>query len=166
MDVALNDATVLGVQADNGDLRIAPSGLIENAAGHLILGEGGPINVPPGQLVSISPDGTVFGSLPSEPATPPIELGKLLLLDASEQPLVRRVDGLFTPQDEQFKNTVFPQGPNVASLQSGALEGSNVNPIEAMIKMMDFSRSYEAQIKMISEIKSIDETGTTLMKLG
>ena len=48
MDVALNDATVLGVQADNGDiaftrrgdLRIAPSGLIENAAGHLILGEG------------------------------------------------------------------------------------------------------------------------------
>jgi flagellar basal body rod protein FlgF len=35
-----------------------------------------------------------------------------------------------------------------------------------MIKMMDFSRSYEAQIKMISEIKSIDETGTTLMKLG
>tara|TARA_Y100000991_G_scaffold174763_1_gene136683 strand:- start:62 stop:823 length:762 start_codon:yes stop_codon:yes gene_type:complete len=174
MDVALNNATVLGVQADNGDiaftrrgdLRIAPSGLIENAAGHLILGEGGPINVPPGQLVSISPDGTVFGSLPSEPATPPIELGKLLLLDASEQPLVRRVDGLFTPQDEQFKNTVFPQGPNVASLQSGALEGSNVNPIEAMIKMMDFSRSYEAQIKMISEIKSIDETGTTLMKLG
>ena len=104
--------------------------------------------------------------MPSEPATPPIELGKLLLLDASEQPLVRRVDGLFTPLDEQFKNTVFPTGPNVASLQSGALEGSNVNPIEAMIKMMDFSRSYEAQIKMISEIKSIDETGTTLMKLG
>ena len=174
MDIALNDATVLGVQLENGevaftrrgDLRIAPSGLIENAAGHLILGEGGPVNVPPGQLVSISPDGTVFGSLPNEPATPPIELGKLVLLDASEMPLVRRVDGLFTPLDAQFKNALFPTGPNVASLQSGALEGSNVNPIDAMIKMMDFSRSYEAQIKMISEIKSIDETGTTLMKLG
>ena len=84
----------LGIQGDNdeigftrrSDLRVAPSGLIENAAGHLILGEGGPINVPPGQLVSISPDGTVFGSLPSEPATPPIELGKLLLLSTSEQP--------------------------------------------------------------------------------
>ena len=87
MDIALNDATVLGVQLENGevaftrrgDLRVAPSGLIENAAGHLILGEGGPINVPPGQLVSISPDGTVFGSLPSEPATPPIELGLSLI---------------------------------------------------------------------------------------
>ena len=59
----------------------------------------------------------LFLVLASEPATPPIELGKLLLLDASEQPLVRRVDGLFTPLDEQFKNTVFPTGPNVASLQ-------------------------------------------------
>ena len=174
LDVAMNDSTVLGVQVGDqdiaftrrGDLRIAPSGLIENAAGHLILGEGGPINVPPGQLVSISPDGTVFGSLPSEPQTPPVELGKLLLLDASATPLVRRVDGLFTTLDPQFKNALFPTGPNVASLQSGALEGSNVNPVEAMIKMMDFSRSYEAQIKMISEIKSIDETGTTLMKLG
>ena len=174
LDVAMNDSTVLGVQVGDediaftrrGDLRIAPSGLIENAAGHLILGEGGPINVPPGQLVSISPDGTVFGSLPTEPQTPPLELGKLLLLDASASPLVRRVDGLFTTLDPQFKNALFPTGPNVASLQSGALEGSNVNPVEAMIKMMDFSRSYEAQIKMISEIKSIDETGTTLMKLG
>ena len=174
LDVAMNDSTVLGVQVGDqdiaftrrGDLRIAPSGLIENAAGHLILGEGGPINVPPGQLVSISPDGTVFGSLPSEPQTPPVELGKLLLLDASATPLVRRVDGLFTTLDPQFKNALFPTGPNVASLQSGSLEGSNVNPVEAMIKMMDFSRSYEAQIKMISEIKSIDETGTTLMKLG
>ena len=123
MDIALNDATVLGVQLDNGevaftrrgDLRVAPSGLIENAAGHLILGEGGPVNVPPGQLVSISPDGTVFGSLPSEPATPPIELGKLVLLDASATPLVRRVDGLFTTLDPQFKNALFPTGPIVAS---------------------------------------------------
>ena len=61
LDVAMNDSTVLGVQVGDediaftrrGDLRIAPSGLIENAAGHLILGEGGPINVPPGQLLSL-----------------------------------------------------------------------------------------------------------------
>ena len=80
MDIAMQAATVLGVQADNGeigftrrgDLRVSPTGLIENAAGHLVLGEAGPINIPPGQLVTISPDGTVFGSLPSEPAVAPI----------------------------------------------------------------------------------------------
>ena len=174
MDVALQAATVLGVQAENGevaftrrgDLRISPTGLIENSARHLILGEGGPINIPPGQMVSISPDGTVFGSLPSEPDVAPIELGKLMLRDASEMPLTRRVDGLFEPIDTQFKGVDFPTGPQPVLLQSGSLEGSNVNPIESMIKMMDFSRSYEAQINMINEIKSIDETGSTLMKVS
>ena len=58
---------------------VAPSGLVENAAGHLILGEGGPLMYLWSTRLN-SPDGTVFGSLPSEPATPPIELGKLLLL--------------------------------------------------------------------------------------
>ena len=44
MDIAMQAATVLGVQADNGeigftrrgDLRVSPTGLIENAAGHLV----------------------------------------------------------------------------------------------------------------------------------
>ena len=148
-----------------GDLRVSPTGLIENAAGHLILGEAGPINVPPGQMVSISPDGTVFGSLPSEPNVPPVALGKLMLRDASEMPLARRADGLFEPVVAQFKGTDFPTGQQPVSLQSGSLEGSNVNPIESMIKMMDFSRSYESQINMIKEIKAIDETGSSLMRV-
>ena len=174
MDVSLQGSTVLGVQADNGetgftrrgDLRVSPTGLIENAAGHLILGEGGPINVPPGQLVNISPDGTVFGSLPGQPDAESVELGKLMLRDASEMPLTRRTDGLFESIVPAFKGIEFPTGPQPSSLQSGSLEGSNVNPIEAMIKMLDFSRSYESQIKMINEIKSIDETGSTLLRVS
>jgi len=31
--------------------------------------------------------------------------------------------------------------------------------------MMDFSRSFEAQIKMIKEARSIDETGSTMMRI-
>ena len=174
MDVALQDSTVLGVQANNGeigytrrgDLNISPSGLIENSAGHLILGEAGPINVPAGQMVSISPDGTVFGSLPSEPDTPPVELGKLMLRDASEMPLVRRSDGLFQTLDVKFRGADFPSGPESVRLQSGSLEGSNVNPIEVMIKMMDFSRAYEAQIKMINQVKDIAQKGSGLMRLS
>ena len=90
MDIALQDSTVLGVQGNDGDiaftrrgdLRVSPLGLIENSAGHLILGENGPINVPPGQLVTISPDGSVFGALPGDPAIPPVLLGTLVLRDA------------------------------------------------------------------------------------
>ena len=105
MDVALNGDTVLGVQATNGeigftrrgDLRVNATGVIENAAGHLILGEAGPITVPAGQLVSISPDGTVFAESPSQPDVPPLQIGQLMLRDASATPLVRREDGLYEP---------------------------------------------------------------------
>ena len=117
-------------------------------------------------MVSISPDGTVFGSLPSEPDTPPVELGKLMLRDASEMPLVRRSDGLFQTLDVKFRGADFPSGPEPVRLQSGSLEGSNVNPIEAMIKMMDFSRAYEAQIKMINQVKDIAQKGSGLMRLS
>jgi len=173
MDIALQDSTVLGVQGNDGDtaftrrgdLRVSPLGLIENSAGHLILGENGPINVPPGQLVTISPDGSVFGALPGDPAIPPVLLGTLVLRDASEMPLTRRADGLFEPIDEQFRGADFPAGPMPASLVSGSLEGSNVNPIEAMVQLMDFSRSYESQIKMIKEIKGIDENGASMMRV-
>jgi flagellar basal-body rod protein FlgF len=173
MDVSMNDQTVLGVQANNGeigftrrgDLRVSATGVVENAAGQLVLGEAGPLTVPPGQLVTISPDGTMFASSPTEREAPAVLIGKLMLRDASETNLIRREDGLFEPLELEYRGTDFPSGPNAASVQSGVLEGSNVNPVEAMIKMMDFSRSFEAQIKMIKEARSIDETGSTMMRI-
>jgi flagellar basal-body rod protein FlgF len=173
MDVSFNDKTVLGVQAADGaiaftrrgDLRVTSTGVIENAAGHLVLGEAGPITVPAGMLVTLSSDGTVFASSPTDSEVPPVAVGNLMLRDASVTPLIRREDGLFQPLDLEFRGIDFPTGPGVASLQSGTLEGSNVNPIETMIKLMDFSRSFEAQIKMITQTKSIDETGSSMMRL-
>jgi flagellar basal-body rod protein FlgF len=139
--------------------------VIENAAGHLILGEQGPINVPQGQLVTISPDGTVYGQIPNQPDEQPEALGQLLLRDASETPLTRRPDGLFEPLDENLRGADFITGPIPVSVRSGQLEGSNANPIQAMVQMMDFSRSFEAHTKMLAEIKSVDETGSTMMRL-
>ncbi len=173
LDVALMDKTVLGIQADNGeigftrrgDLRVSASGVIETAAGHLVLGEAGPITAPQGQLLTVSPDGTMYAKSLVEADAPAIEIGKLMLRDASETKLIRRPDGLFEPLELAFRGTDFPTGPRVASLQSGGLEGSNVNPIETMVKMMDFSRSFEAQIKMITEAKSLDENGSSMMRL-
>jgi flagellar basal-body rod protein FlgF len=80
-------------------------------------------------------------------------------------PLIRRADALFEPFNEEFRGGDFPTGPQPASVSTGSLEGSNVNPIEAMVKLMDFSRSYEAKIKLVSEIKSIDENGASMMRL-
>ena len=174
LDIAMNDKAVLGVQAANGeigftrrgDLRVSASGILENAAGQLILGESGPITIPPGQLVSISADGTVSGKSLATPGVPAVQLGQLMLRDASEMPLIRRTDGLFEPLEEDYRGSDFPDGPEPVSVVTGALEGSNVNPVEAMVKLMDYSRSFEAKIKTISDVKEIDESGASMMRLS
>ena len=47
---------------------------------------------------------------------------------------------------------------------SGALEGSNVNPVLALVKLIDESRSFEQNIKFIKEAKNIDEAGATMLR--
>ena len=50
------------------------------------------------------------------------------------------------------------------SVTSGVLEGSNVNPIHAMINLIEHERDYESQVRFIKEAKTIDESGTTMMR--
>ena len=90
-------------------------------------------------------------------------MGQLLLRDASHTPLARRTDCLFTPAGTQ-PGIDFQSGQQAASLTPKALEGSNVNAVYAMTRMIDHSRSFESQIRAIKEAKSLDESGATLMK--
>ena len=121
--------------------------------------------VPAGNLITVSPDGTVFAQLPTDPEAAAIAIGQLMLRDASETQLVRRPDGLFEPRAEAFKGQDFPTGPKPVSVSPGMLEGSNVNPVATMVKMLDFSRQFEMQLKLVKETQSIDEAGSTMMRL-
>ena len=55
-------------------------------------------------------------------------------------------------------------GGTVPKLIPKALEGSNVSAIEAMTRLIDQSRSFETQIRIIKEMKSLDESGASMMK--
>ena len=173
LDVAMNDQTVLAVQSvegdiaftRRGDLKVSPTGVLENAEGELVMGEGGPITVPVGNLITVSPDGTVFAQLPTDPEAAAIAIGQLMLRDASQTELVRRTDGLFEPREAALKGQDFPTGPKPVSVSPGMLEGSNVNPVATMVKMLDFSRQFEMQLKLVKETQSIDEAGSTMMRI-
>lgn len=170
LDIAMKRSTVLGIQAKDGtigftrrgDLTVAPSGLIENMAGQVVMGEGGPISAPDGMILKITPDGTVIAQSPTGGQAEPIEIAQLMLRDASQTTLARREDGLFEPLDGRGQD--FATGPEPVGVQSGSLEGSNVSVIDTMVKLMDFSRQFEMQIKMIKEIQGIDKTGSSMMK--
>ena len=173
LDVAMNDSTVLGVTAPNGelaftrrgDLKVNAAGVLEDGIKHVVRGEGGPITVPPGMMVKINPDGTIYANDPAQTgAVQQVLIGRLLLRDASATPLERRDDGLFGPVGKLGADV--PPGPELPSLTAGALEGSNVNAMSAMVKLMDQSRSFEHQVRNIKESKNADESGATMMKLG
>lgn len=173
LDITMNDQTVLGVQTEQGDiaftrrgdLRVGATGVLENAEGELVLGDGGPITVPTGNLITVSPDGTVFAQVPTDPEAAAVAVGRLMLRDASATELVRRKDGLFEPRAAALKGQDFSTGPKPVSISPGMLEGSNVNPVETMVKLLDFSRQFEMQLKLVKETQSIDEAGSTMMRL-
>jgi len=92
----------------------------------------------------------------------PVALGKLMLRDASTTPLLRREDGLF--KNVAGDGQDITPGPGKAGLTPGALEGSSVNAMNIMVKLIDQSRAFEQQINMIKEAKTTDEAGASMLK--
>lgn len=175
LDVAMDGSTVMGVTAKNGelaftrrgDLRVSPTGVLENSEGVAIRGQNGPINVPQGFDIEILVDGSVFARDPNNPEQPAQQLDRILLRDASAVQLGRREDGLFKPLPPfAGPDGDFAAGPVPASLSTGMLEGSNVSPVEGMVRMLDQNRSFESQIRIIKETKNLDESGASMLRPG
>ncbi len=85
--------------------------------------------------------------------------------DASVTQLQRRTDGLFEETGANGQGGDFPTGPEIASLTSGALEGSNVQPVEVLVELMDYYRSFETQIKVIKSVEELDKDANKLMRV-
>ena len=173
LHIAMNDKTVMSVQAPNGntaftrrgDMRISPDGFLELANGLLVLGEGGaPITAPADSEISVASNGQIFSKLIQTPDVAPVAIGQLGLRDASEVNLVRRVDGLYETEGSNGQGGDFATGPNPVSVKSGALEGSDANAVDIMVNLLDFYRSFETQMKVIKSIEELDVNGAQMMQ--
>jgi len=175
LDIAMGDSTVLGVTSDSGalaftrrgDLALSPSGVLQTATGNTVKAEGGGvITVPAGFSINIANDGQVYATDPAQPGVPqPVQIGQLLLRDASQTSLIRTRDGLFQPKDLPAGSD-FANGTKPVSITSKALESSNVNAMETLVKLIEQSRSFETQVRTIKESQTVDEAGASMMKLG
>jgi len=126
------------------------------SGGRTVLGDGGPIQLPIDSTPQIAADGTVTVRQPNGSMTP---VGRLKLV-TPEAPLSRGDDGLFRAPEGDL-----PADPN-ARLQDGALEGSNVNPIENMVAMIAAARQFEAQMKMLQTAEKDEQSAGQLLSLG
>ncbi len=167
LDVAVRGNSYLSVQALDGTeaysragaLEVSPDGTLVNAQGLPVLSDGGPITVPAGAQVLIGEDGTVSASVPGQPAQ---ALGRMKLVTPDDDNRLKRgEDGLFRgPLGDPMA-----ADPN-ARVQSGALEGSNVNPVEAMVGMIAVSRQFEVQMRMLQNGEKNDQTASRLLNIN
>ena len=169
LDVSVSGKGWLAVQGNDGtegytrfgNLRVNAEGLLETTTGLPVLGDGGsPINVPVDARISIAPDGTV-SAIPMQGAQTAVNVvGRIKLVNPEESTLVRGGDGLFRTRDGDS-----PLDPAVR-LNVGSLEGSNVNPVEAMVSMIAIARQFEVQMKMLSNADENARQATKLLSSG
>lgn len=142
-----------------GDLRVEPSGLLLNGAGQTVMGEGGPISVPPHTSLLIAADGTIsIVPVGQGPATTS-QVGRIKLVNPPAESLVRGDDGLFRTTD----GTDAPADAKVR-LASGVLEASNVNIADAMVNMIELSRHFDLQVKAMRTAEENAAASAQLLK--
>ncbi|HEX8447354.1 MAG TPA: flagellar basal body rod protein FlgF [Sphingomonas sp.] len=166
LDIAMQGDALLTVQADDGqeaytrrgDLQINDSGLLTNGEGKPVLGEGGPITLPPNDKVAIDHDGTIRIVPAGAPPTTMVVVDRLKLVSPAGSQVVKGLDGLFRVRN----GGALPTDPE-AKLESETLEGSNVNASLALVEMIEASRSWDNQVKMLASAKEIDTDASKLM---
>jgi flagellar basal-body rod protein FlgF len=142
-----------------GDLRIDPSGLLQNGAGLQVMGEGGPISVPPHTSLLIGADGTISIVPVGQGPETTSQVGRIKLVNPPVETLVRGEDGLFRTND----GTDAPPDANVR-VTTGVLESSNVNIADAMVNMIELSRHFDLQVKAMRTAEENAAASAQLLK--
>lgn len=168
LDVAMQGDALLVIQADNGeeaytrrgDLQLSQSGLLTNGEGQPVMGSQGPITLPPADKIMIDSDGRIsiipVGGDPSQPQ----DVDRLRLVSASGSKIIKGMDGLFRNK----AGGILPDDPQ-ARVITGHIEGSNVSATATLVQMIEASRSWDTQLKLISSARDMDSATTDLMRL-
>jgi flagellar basal-body rod protein FlgF len=166
LDVAAKGDSWIAVQAPDGSeayvrtgsLEIDALGQLRTSDGMPVMGNGGPIAIPPEEKIDIGEDGTITirgqGNNPNALAT--VDRIKLVTPDAKQ--LEKGSDGLIRMKSGQ----PAPQADANASVQSGVLEASNVNAVDEMTSILALSRQFELHVKMM---KTAEEDSQSMARV-
>lgn len=164
-DVAVQGSGWLAVQTPSGEaytragnLMVDANGVLRTVRGLEVVGDGGPIAIPPDNQIEIAADGTISATPLSGSRNASTQVGRLKLVNPPEDTLERGDDGLFrvrggapAPQDETVK------------VAGGYLEGSNVNVVEQMVSMISVARQFEMHTKVLQNAQENDRASTKLV---
>lgn len=156
LDMAVNGRGFFQIQMPDGNISYTRDGTFHiNAEGTIVNVNGYPlepqIDIPElTNQLTISKDGIVQATLFGDPT--PQELGQIDLVDFINPA------GLQATGGNLFKETAASGAPNVGvaandgfgTIEQGALENSNVEVVEELVKMITVQRAYEMNSKVVS----------------
>jgi flagellar basal-body rod protein FlgF len=171
LDVAVEGQGWLAVQNDlgeevftrSGSLQVDVNGLVRLASGELVLGNGGPVALPPFDNLQVGADGTISIVPVGGPPDQLVEVDRLKLVNPPANALEKGLDGFIRRKPDQALDG--PEPPDAAMrVATGFLESSNVNAVEEMIANLQLSRQYEMQVKVMSTANENSEAAARLLQ--
>ena len=172
LDVAVQGAGWIALQLEdrseaytrNGSLQVSANGMLQTRNGINVMGEGGPIAIPPNSVITVAKDGTIstvpFGSSSNETSVV-ITVGRIKLVNPPEGQLTRGGDGLF-----RLAGGGRTEEDPAVTLIGGALEGSNVNVVEALVDMISLSRLFEMHMKLMQNAQGYAQRAASLLSMS
>ncbi|MCP3867056.1 MAG: flagellar basal-body rod protein FlgF [Gammaproteobacteria bacterium] len=169
LDVAVAGEGWFAVQAPDGseaytrrgDLVVDINGMLTTGNGLPVIGNKGPIAIPPAEKVDIGPDGTISIVPLGQNSDEIAELDRVKMVNPDLADLKKGNDGLMRHNED----APIPADAAV-HLTTGTLESSNVNTVNAMVDMIELSRRYELQVKMMKTAGDIEESSASIMRMS
>ncbi|MCB1784893.1 MAG: flagellar basal body rod protein FlgF [Chromatiaceae bacterium] len=167
LDVALKDGGWLAVQSSDGneaytrrgDLQVDENGLLMTGNRLPVMGNGGPIAVPPFEKIEIGTDGTVsirpLGATGEQLAV----IDRIKLVAPQYDQMEKGDDGLF-----RLKGGGVAEADATQRVTAGALVASNVNAVNEMVEMIELGRRFELQVKMMRTADEDAEAAARLLR--
>lgn len=152
LDVAIDGEGWLAVQTPDGKeaysrggpLNVNALGLLETQRGQLVLGDNGPVSVPPHTKLSVGADGTISIVPQGQGPETLAQVGRIKLVNPDPAQLEKRPDGLV-----ELPNGAPAEADAKVKLVSGFIETSNVNMAQSMVEMIDLERQFDVAVRMM-----------------
>lgn len=154
---AIQDSEGKEVYTRGGEFHLTENGMLVTGSNRPVLGDGGPISLPPAQRIEIGTDGTIsIVPLDGDPDSLAV-IDRLKLVKLDPKNLVKNLDGSMSLK----QGGVAPSDASITVIK-GALEGSNVNAVEQMVELIATGREFDAQMKVM---QTADENAGKLAQL-
>ena len=169
LDVTVTGKGFIAVQAPDGSeayvrtgsLNIDALGVLRAGNGMPVMGNGGPIAVPPEQKVEVGQDGTISIRAMGEGPRVMAEVDRIKLVNPDLKNMTKGLDGSIHTKDGQ----PAPADANV-KLVSGFLESSNVNAVEEMTSVLALAKQFELHVKMMNTAKDDDQAMARVLQIS